>query len=366
MNTAPRFAHFPPTEDSTDILSIEARQRLLAGAEAEERGSQPIGASIEILRGEDLMHEDGAQEPLRTARALMHIGAVNLSVGRLWEGHVNALRLIRLYGTPAQAQKADAIISSGALLGVWGADGLTPVSLDGAGGQLRGEKLFASGLGTVTHALITVNSGPEVQLALVEVADMQRADPAQWDMVGMQATASGRFDFVGMPVGKNDLIGDPGDYLIEPHFVGGVWRIAALQAGSAAGLLGAAARQLREMDRLEAAAQKARLMQVLMRVWAGMALVERAATAAQRDHFSADTQVAAAIAARLYTEEVGLDAIKAVEQSLGLRHFTQSSQTGRMARDLSVYLRQAARDAFLQRAGSHSLAEDGSIWGVFE
>ncbi|MEQ5828523.1 acyl-CoA dehydrogenase [Sulfitobacter sp. NFXS29] len=361
MNSAPRFDPFPPSSQP-DVLSQAARSALRKAARDEEAGTAPISASIDILRDAGLMLEDGAASPLRTAHALMQIGGANLSVGRLWEGHVNALRLIRLYGSPAQAEHAKQVIKDGGLLGVWGADGVTPATAEG--GVLRGEKVFASGLGTVTHALISLNSGPEVQLALIDVTDPKRGDATQWDMLGMRATASGTYDFSGLPFAEDARIGAPGDYLKEPHFIGGVWRIAALQAGAAAGLIDAAAGALRDMDRLEAEAQLARLMQVLMRVWAGMALVERAGQASVDDH-EEETIVSTSIAARIYTEEVALDTIKAVEQSLGLRHFTASSETGRMARDLSVYLRQAARDAFLQRAAGHALSSEKATWGVF-
>lgn len=362
MSTAPRFDPFPP-RSQTDGLSQSVRQALRDAARAEETGAAPISASIDILRGAGLMLDDGAASPLRTAHALMQIGAANLSVGRLWEGHVNALRLIRLYGSSAQSERAQQAIRQGGLLGVWGADGNDPARCES--GVLKGEKIFASGLGTVTHALVSLDAGPEVQLALIEVTDPNRGDASQWDMLGMRATASGKYDFSGLPLGDDALIGGPGDYLKEPHFVGGVWRIAALQAGAAAGLIDAAANTLRQMERLEAEAQLARLMQVLMRVWAGMALVERTALASVEDH-EEETIVSTSIAARLYTEEVALDAIKAVEQSLGLRHFAASSETGRMARDLSVYLRQAARDAFLQRAACHALSCENATWGVFE
>lgn len=362
MNSAPRFDPFPPSSQ-TPTLTDAARQELHTAARAEESGERPINTSIDILRDAGLMLEDGAASPLRVAHALMRIGAANLSVGRLWEGHVNALRLIQLYGSPAQARHAEQVIRRGGLLGVWGADGGTPATFEA--GVLQGEKAFASGLGTVTHAVISLNSGPEVQLALMDVTDPERGDATRWDMLGMRATASGKFDFSGLPLKDENLIGAPGDYLKEPHFVGGVWRIAALQAGAAAGLIDAAAADLRDMDRLDAEAQLARLMQVLMRVWAGMALVERAALASTGDA-GAETIVSNSIAARIYTEEVALETITAVEQSLGLRHFTAASETGRMARDLSVYLRQAARDALLQRTARHALSSGETIWGVFK
>lgn len=361
MTASSPLAAFPPSKTAGPVPS-DVEKALRAAAAQEECGERPISRSIDLLREAGLLTDDGVTDSTRTARALMQVAAANLGVGRLWEGHVNALHLIRLYGTKEQTVRVDRRIAEGALLGVWGADGAVPVLLDPTGNHLQGGKCYTSGLGTVSYALVTINSGPEVRMALVDVSDVTRADPSTWDMQGMRATASGTFDFTGLPA---EWIGAPGDYLKEPHFVGGVWRIAALQAGAIAGLLDVAAAELRIAGRMGAEAQKSRLMSVLMRAWAGMALTERAAEVTADRHTPQDNIVATSIAARLFTEEVGLDAIRAVEQSIGLRHFEAGSETGRMARDLAVYLRQAARDAFLQRAAETALGEDGRAWGVF-
>ncbi|MFX0546230.1 acyl-CoA dehydrogenase [Roseovarius sp. S1116L3] len=362
----PQSLHAAPSSpDGNHPVPLGVLDALLASASDEERGDRSVTSSIDLLRDADLLADDGASDPARTARALMQVGAVNLGVGRLWEGHMNALHLIRRYGTSGLKTEVARQIAEGAFLGVWGADGEVPVTLDVSGRHLNGRKCFASGLGAVTQAVVTVDSGPDVRLALVNVTDAGHADPSTWSMRGMQATASGSYEFTGLATEDIEWLGGPGDYLQEPHFVGGVWRIAALQAGAAIGLLDTAAAQLRAMDRMQAEAQKTRLMTVLMRAWAGMALTERAAIATTDRRIETEEIVAASIAARLFTEEVALDAIRAVEQSIGLRHFETDSETGRMARDLAVYLRQAARDAFLQRAAQTALGQDGRSWGIF-
>lgn len=364
--TAPKSLFVAPlSPGATGPVPFQVTEVLRTAAADEERGDRSVARSIDLLRDAGLLTDEGTSDPARTARGLMQVGAANLGVGRLWEGHINALRLIQLYGTGELKTCVSHLIAEGALMGVWGADGRVPVTGNGPGCGLNGRKSFASGLGTVTHAIVTVNSGPDVRLALVDVADADRADPSTWNMRGMQATASGTYDFAGLSVDRIEWVGGPGDYLQEPHFVGGVWRIAALQAGAAAGLLDVAATELRAAGRMQAEAQKTRLMGVLMRVWAGMALTERAAEATTGRLIEHDDIVATSIAARLFTEEVGLDAVRAVEQSIGLRHFEVNSETGRMARDLSVYLRQVARDAFLQRAAQTVLGQEGRIWGVF-
>jgi alkylation response protein AidB-like acyl-CoA dehydrogenase len=351
---------------ATSGISDNLLDALSTAACAEEDGTRPIGRSIDLLREADLLSDDCLKNPEMIARSLMRVASVNLSVGRLLEGHINAFLLINLYGSAQMKSRVRHQIDTGAFLGVWGADGQVPVTSDAACTRLTGMKNFASGIGTVTHAVVTVNSGPQVSMALVDVTNIERAEPSAWNMHGMKATASGTYDFTDLADSSFDWIGASGDYLKEPFFVGGVWRIAALQVGAAIGLLDRAAAELRGMGRMQAEQQKARLMTVLMRAWAGVALVDRAAVASSDRKFVPEQIVSNSIAARLYTEEVGLDAIRAVEQSLGVQHFTESSETGRLARDLSVYLRQAARDAFLQRSAEFALGQSDNAWGVFE
>jgi len=341
------------------VTALEAR------AAPEEDGTSDIGASIALLREAGWLDDDGTEDPGLTAARLGRVGAANLPVGRLWEGHVNALLLARVHGDAREAAGIEALVRRGALLGVWGADGATPVVPSPDGSALRGFKDFASGLGTVTHAVVTVSSGPEVRLGLVDVRDPARADASTWRMRGMRATASGRYDLDGIPLGDVTWLGGPGDYLKEPHFVGGVWRIAALQVGGALGLLDATAAELRARDRLGAPAQMARLSTASIRALGAAALVTSAANAAAPGASRAPEEAAAlSAAARLLTEETGLDTIRAAEQCLGLAHFGDGSVTGRKARDLSVYLRQAARDAFQARVGEACFGTEGGLWTI--
>ena len=348
---------------SSDLLDVLAK--LAFAATAENRGDRPISHSIDLLRNTGLLCDDGSRNPQRTAKALMQIGAANLSVGRLVEGHLNALFLVHRYGTPRQKETIIRQIEQGAFLGVWAADAMAPVVVDPGGETLRGRKNYASGLGTLSHAIVTVDTGAQVRMALIDVSDPLRADLTTWNMPGMNATASGNFDCHELPLAHITWIGAPGDYLQEPHFVGGVWRIAALQAGASLGLLDAAAAELRRTERMSSEAQKARLMGAVATVWAGMALTDRAAEATAAHASEAEMIVSTSIAARLFTENAALDAIRVVEQSLGLQHFAESSRTRIMACDLSVYLRQAARDALLQRAAEHVLGQNQQAWGAF-
>ncbi|MEJ7660909.1 MAG: hypothetical protein WKG07_15445 [Hymenobacter sp.] len=82
-------------------------------------------------------------------------------MGRLWEGHVNALLLIRCFGSPAQLARAAADARAGHVFGVWNtenpADGVRLEPLPAAPGRyrLRGAKTFASGSGHITRPVLT-------------------------------------------------------------------------------------------------------------------------------------------------------------------------------------------------------------------
>ena len=292
---------------------------------------------------------------------LVALGEVNLPLARLHEGHVNALRLAATLGDSSLRAEVWALADAGALLGVWGAEGEVPLGVEE--GRLVGGKRFASGLGTVSHAVVTVGQGEAVRLALLDVSDPARHRPATWCKTGMRATVSGDFDAAGLPASALRWIGRPGRYLEEPGFVGGVWRIAAVQLGGTLGLLRAAADHLRAAGRLEAEAQVARLTPVLTRALAAGAFVRRAAEVAEGPAGLAEPERAVSLSAqaRLLTEEVGQDAIAAVERSVGLAHFDEDAPSGRIARDLATYMRQAARDAFLQRAGAWALRRPGAF-----
>ncbi len=365
LDRDPLYPASRPTADSdTDAKTLtRVATALDAAAAGEEVGDAHISGSLDVLRQAGWLDDDGTAAPARTAHRLLRVGAANLPVGRLWEGHVNGLYLARVHGDTQAAAQVHALIDTGAILGVWGADGATPVAPSSNGTTLTGQKNFASGLGTVTHAVVTVSSGPQVRLGLIDVREVRRANAAGWQMLGMQATASGTFDCDGISLDEVIWLGGPGDYVTEPHFVGGVWRIAALQAGAALGLLDAAATALRLRDRLAAPAQMARLSAATITALAASSLVTRAALAAAPGAPHAPDKAATlCAAARLATEEAALDAIRAVEQSVGLAHFEAGSVTGRKARDLSVYLRQAARDAFQTRVGEACFKTEGDLW----
>jgi hypothetical protein len=331
---------------------------LFAAAANEDKGKTSIAGSVRLLR--DARYLRWEQPPAAMLCAdLISLGECNLPAARLYEGHVNALRLIRAFADVPLQNDVLRDVEAGCLLGVWGAESAVPLAIEGP--TLVGGKRFASGLGTVARAVVTVGQGDAVRLALLDVSDVARHRPETWRKTGMRATASGDFDATGLPASALRWIGARGQYLQEPGFIGGVWRIAAVQVGGTLGLLRAAADHLGAIARLSAEPQVARLAPVLTRALAAADFVRRAADCAEGPAGLREPERAASLSAqaRLLTEEIGQDAIAAVERSVGLPHFDEEAPTGRIARDLATYLRQAARDQMLQRSGTWALGQPG-------
>jgi alkylation response protein AidB-like acyl-CoA dehydrogenase len=126
---------------------------------------------------------------------LKAIGRGDLSVARLYEGHVNALQLVARLGSPSQFDRIANSANEGQLLGVWGADDpASPGRLlkNNGGYQLSGNKTFASGADLVWHAIVAVKT-PEARtqlLLLSREAFVGRLDAEWWKPLGMQATNS--------------------------------------------------------------------------------------------------------------------------------------------------------------------------------
>ena len=164
------------------------------------------------------------------------IGRADLSVGRLYEGHVNALALFDWFGSPAQNADLGQNLAQGAFYGVWATEPQPGVQLRQS--ALDGRKSFATGAGSLTYAVITAQPEEgERRLVVVRADDPARTDLSQWRVRGMRATGSGLYDLTGMAVDPSHLLGQPGDYDREPRFTTGAWRFTAVQLGGIEALL---------------------------------------------------------------------------------------------------------------------------------
>ena len=292
--------------------------------------------------------------------ALAEVGRGSLPLGRIWEGHVNALILVEAYGTDDQKARWAADARDGHLFGVWNTeiptDGVryTP---DGDRVRVEGAKTFATGGAHVTRPLVP-GALPDGgwQMAVLPTDEIAVLDqPAWWRAEGMRASRSGRVDFSGAEVSAECLLGAPGDYLREPLFTGGSVRFAAVQLGGAQALADAAAAYLGGLGRADHPVQQIRLGEIAAAIETGRLWLLGAARLAERAP-DADAVRAYAQLARTAIERVCLDVLERTDRAVGARGLGQPGVLERVGRDLRLYLRQPNPDGALADAGAHAAA----------
>jgi alkylation response protein AidB-like acyl-CoA dehydrogenase len=311
---------------------------------------------------------------------LTQIGRANLAVGRIYEGHVNALQLIQTFGTCTQIEAFSAAAHQHKIFGVWNAeeaDGVKIIPLSNGSYQLTGAKTFATGCGYVNRPFIggALPDG-SWQLCIVPMDEVTTAsDPSWWEPSGMRATASYKVDFTGVILDESALVGQPGDYYRQPWLTAGVVRFAAVQLGGAAALFDASLQFLQSINRTQDPYQEERLGRMAIGIESGQLWLKGAATQLEQYHpiFAGDPAIdhPQAVALVAYTnmvrtaiEQICMEAIQLSARSVGTRGLLPPHSIERIIRDLTLYLRQPAFDASIASVGKYVLDTDitDTLW----
>ena len=287
------------------------------------------------------------------------IGRGNMSVGRLYEAHVNVLRLIMRDGTPSQRRRSATTALEGALFGLWVTDAPDAPVVLGKDAVLHGAKSPCSGAGQIRHALVTAQLGPEAtHMLVVELPPDQPADAAAWPMQGMRAACNGRVSLDGIAVARDALVGEAGAYLRQPDFSAGAWRGMAVALGGMEALVGVMRAMLLARGRAEDPHQQARIGEALIALETARMWVHRAALLAERGTGDPADVANGVNLARVAVETAGLDIIRLAQRSLGLAAFRSGALPELLLRDLATYLRQPAPDITLTEAAAHFTERD--------
>jgi alkylation response protein AidB-like acyl-CoA dehydrogenase len=294
---------------------------------------------------------------------LRTLGAGSLPLGRLYEGHVNAIALVEAYGKDEQLARMAAEARCGALFGVWAAENAIGLRLcqDGNARRLRGCKILCSGASFIERPLVTArDEGGRIWMLTPMLKRGERADLSGWTAQGMRGSATGIVDFDGVTVSDQDVVGESDDYHRQPAFSGGAWRFAAVQLGGMQALLDELRRHLVETKRGEDPHQSARLGQATIALETAALWVERAAVIAEIGERSADAVVAYVNLARSAVEREALLLLELVHRSVGLAAYMRPNPIELISRDLATYLRQPGPDRVLTGAAAWILKQDGS------
>lgn len=307
-----------------------------------------------------------------TLQILKQIGRGNLSLGRVFEGHVNALQLIQTFGTDEQVRQFAADAHAGKAFGVWnaqGADGVELHPIEGDRYRIEGSKTFCSGCGYVDRPFVS-GALPDGswQMCIVPMEQVEvDVDPDWWQPPGMRASASYKVDFTGVEVGPDMLLSAPGDYFRQPWLSGGVVRFAAVQLGGAEALFDATRRYLQDLGRTGHPHQQARLGKMAIALEQGNLWLQGSADQIEKyapvfgdrpDKARTDSAqlVSYCNMVRTAIEQICMEVMQLSERSIGTQGLLPPHPMERIIRDLTLYLRQPAFDASLTGVGEYVLS----------
>ncbi len=304
---------------------------------------------------------ESATDVVALKDSLRAIGGADLACGRIFEGHVNATQLVHAYGSPTQRARLADDLAHDRLFGVWNTDGAEPVRL--VHGRLEGAKSFSTGAGDLDRMLITAaHSDGGRQMVLVDhtLEQAARVDQSGWTVRGMGASRSGVYDFTGLPVPDEWLIGAPDDYIQEPRFSAGAWRFTAVQLGGAEALLRLYREHLVESGKSDDPIQRLRFGQTAAALRSAGLWVAQAADVAE----AGGDAIPLVAMTRGLVEDAAMGLMEAVTRAVGTRSFVTGTRIDRIVRDLGLYLRQPVPDQARDRAAAAWLEADG--WGEDE
>jgi hypothetical protein len=320
---------------------------------------------------------------------LRRVAAADASVGRILDGHLNAIERLEVAADPEVRDRELAAVALGErLLGVWGADPGPgegdPARLheSGTGLVLRGAKTFCSGAGGVDAALIMVGAddGSAPSLVLVECGEGVEIDHSWYRAAGLRASESHRLHFHDAAV--TAVLGEPGELARDPWFSRDAMRTAASWAGMVDAAVVAALDDLaarRAKDPLaQLAAGRIEAAQGTVEAWLARAAAVADASVAGTDpatnrpgasrpraagngHTDALTPAAATprptgIAMRAEIDRAAKLILETAAAACGSHPFVTGGRLDRARRDLETFLLQHRLEPLLTRLGGEGLA----------
>ena len=286
----------------------------------------------------------GSGETARRFHRLAALAEIDIVAGRLAEAHADAVAILaELNGPDAQADQ---------LWGVWAAearDAALCVRGDGERLVLDGTKVWCSGAGLCTHALVTarLESGQRGLFAVELNQPGVQPLPSTWRNVGMAESDTRSVQFTAA---DTVAVGRPDEYLTRPGFWHGAIGVGACWLGGARAV--AAPLYERALDDRVDAHTLAHLGAVDAALAAGEAMLLWAA--AEIDADPENRKGSAELVARRTraVAEIAVDeAISRTARALGPAPLCQDAQHAKRVADLAIYVRQSHAERDLERLG---------------
>ncbi|KRC70159.1 acyl-CoA dehydrogenase [Achromobacter sp. Root83] len=344
----------PSGLDSTPASTPRAIGRILAEARPPLDPGQWLRMLVDA--GCDRLPMPGSGGTLLRWRALAEVGAADLSLAKLFEGHTDALAILT-------ELHASAELRDGRRWGVWCAEPpdhrVAMLARADGSAVLRGTKAWCSGAAAITHALVSGwNPAGEACLAAVAL-DQPGVDVTDrgWHAVGMRASAS--VDVVFKDA-RGVLVGASGSYVHRPGFLQGGAGVAACWYGG----LTRIAQTLRRA--LPAGASDPHRLAHLGAIDVALAQARAVLreTAAEIDAHPRDSCALACARARLSVEAAASQVLERAGRALGAGPLCRDAGFARMMADLPVFVRQSHAERDQAAHGAAVLAHEGAPWAL--
>ena len=275
---------------------------------------------------------------------LARLAEDNIVAARVAEAHVDAVAILHeLGGKPPE---------TGQLWGVWAAEApdAALMATDNNGAfTLTGTKVWCSGAGFCTHALVTarLEDGSRGLFAVTVTDPTVKPLPSTWWNAGMAGSDTRPVQFTHT---QAVAVGDPGDYLDRPGFWHGAIGVAACWLGGARRvadpLYRCAASQSADAYSL------AHLGAVDAALAASDSILAAAAIEVDSDPFDrAGTAQLLARRVRTVVEHAVDEAITRTGRALGPGPLCQDGRHAQRVADLSIYIRQSHAERDLAELG---------------
>ena len=322
-------------------------------------GLLTLNVPLEI-GGRGLGEHSGNDELLSMLRK---VGSYDLSLGRIYEGHLNALLLISRHGTKDQKQRYFKEALDGVLFGIWNSElPNEPLTYIRSGNryELSGAKVFCSGGACISRPIVTADGPEGTFMVLLDMNHLQLIeDMTYWKPMGMQSSVSCRFDFTGVCIEQNDIIGGPYAYVGEPDFTAGAARFAAVQLGGAEAAIRTTVRHLQNLKRTEAPEQAMRLAKLALLREDGRIWTDSTGNVLDARYHNPSASMYQANMYRTMARQICEKVLAICEKSVGLQGMLQPHSLERIHRDLSVYLKQPGPDRTLMAIADNFAKQDG-------
>lgn len=309
------------------------------------------------------------------------LARADLSLGRCWEGHANALTLIDALGTEEQRDRWFAgVVEEGQIWVAWSGEPQAPkpgearrfgttVTPTDDGWIVDGTKAFATSATGADWAILLVNtSGPggarhltgADDSLLLLACDLRHpsisVDTSWWNPIGMRATASHVVKFDKTPIPDAWRIGPPGAYLREGWQTAFIPHYAASFLGAAEAAYGYALSYIERQAKHGDPYVQQRIGRMAVDVETAHLWLTR--VAGLWDSGRLEEARSAGSRARHLIEHLALATVDNCVRACGARSLVRPSPVERILRDLSFYVRHDNDDHILATIGRAVLGVD--------